>query len=312
MLKYQNLDSDTQFYFERELEAVKAKSFDVVYPDLKARELFPLDSTTAPGAQTVSYQSFDMVGVAKLLSNYADDLPNVEVTGTETTRQIYGIGVAFMYSIQDIRASQMAGRPLEQRKANAAQRQLLRKENALAFNGDARTSIPPFINNPNFTATTPTDGAVGGLTTWESKSPDEILTDVTNMTIAIRDTTFGTEAPNTLILPEKQFALISTTARSSTSDTTILDFILASNAFVTSILPVYNLKGAAPVNAAYDSEDCAILYDRNPDKLWLETPVSPEFFAAQERQLMFEVPGHMRTAGVICPYPKSVTQLNGI
>lgn len=311
VIKYRNLDSNESIFFERELEQIKSQSYDVLYPDLMARRLFPLDATTDTGAATVTYQTWDHVGMAKMIHSYADDLPNVELSAKETTRKIYGQGIAFGYSIQDIRAARMAGKPLEQRKANAARRQLMQLENSLAFNGDSATEIPAFINNANFNSVTPVDGA-GGTTDWASKTPDEIIADVTSMTSSIRDTSNGVEAPNTLLLPETQFTLISTTPRSSTSDTSILDFILKSNPWVSEIIPVYNLKGAAPVSASYDSEDVAILYDRNPEKLWLETPQDVEFFPAQEKGLMFEVPSHMRTAGVIVAYPKSVAQLNGI
>lgn len=306
-----NLDADEGIFFEKELEQLKSRTYDVQYPMLLARQLFPLDSTTDTGAATVTYQTWDHVGMAKLIHSYATDLPNVEVTAKETTRKIYGEGIAFGYSIQDIRAARMAGKPLEQRKADAARRQLLQLENSLAFDGDAATDIPSFITNTNFNQVTPVDGA-GGFTTWSSKTPDEIIADVTLMTTAIRDISNGVEAPNTLLLPEAQYTLISTTPRSSTSDTTILNFILGSNAWVQTVLPVYNLKDKAPSNAAYDSEDVACLYDRSPEKLWLETPQDVEMFAAQEKGLMFEVPAHMRTAGVIVAYPKSIATLYGI
>jgi len=305
------MDSDEGIFFEKELESIKSQTYDVLYPDLMARRLFPLDSTTDTGANTTTYQSWDHVGMAKLIHHYAMDLPNVEISAKETTRRIYGEGVAFGYSIQDIRAARFAGKPLEQRKANAARRQLMQLENKLAFDGDATTEIPGFVNNANFNAVTPVDGA-GGTTDWASKTPDEIIKDVTNMTTMIRDTTNGVEAPNVLLLPEAQYTLISTTPRSSTSDTTILNFILSSNAWISEIVPVYNLKGKAPASGSYDSEDVAILYDRSKDKLWLETPQDVEFFAAQEKGLFYEIPGHMRTAGVIVAYPKSVAQLNGI
>lgn len=309
--KFLNLDAGEGIFFERELLSIKARTFDVLYPELLARTLFPLDSTTDTGAATVGYQTWDHVGMAKLISNYSDDLPNIEVGMTETIRKIYSEGVAFGYSIQDIRAARLAGKPLEQRKANAARRQLMQLENSLAFDGDAATDIPGFVNNANFNAVTPVDGT-STFTDWARKTPDEIIADVCSMTSAIRDTSNGVETPNTLILPEAQYTLISCTPRSTTSDTTILDFILKSNAWISTIIPVYNLKGVAPVSAGYDSEDVAILYDRNPDKLWLETPQDVEMFAAQEKGLMFEVPSHMRTAGVIVAYPKSVAQLNGI
>lgn len=306
-----NLDESEGIFFERELLSIKARTYDVLYPELLARQLFPLDSTTDTGAQSVSYQSWDHAGMAKLIANYSDDLPNVEVNMKETIRKIYSEGIAFGYSIQDVRSARMAGKPLEQRKANAARRQLLQLENALAFDGDAATDIPDFINGANYNVVTPVDGG-GGTTDWLSKTADEIIADVSSMTASIRDGSNGVEAPNTLIIPETQYTHISTTPRSSTSDTTILDFLLKSNPFITTIMPCYNLKGKAPVSAGYDSEDVGILYDRNPDKLWLETPQDVEMFAAQEKGLTFEIPSHMRTAGVIVAYPKSIARLYGI
>lgn len=308
---YDNLDADTGIFFTRELEMIKTRSYDVLYPELLARRLFPLDTTTDTGAKTVTYRSWDHVGMAKLIHEYSDDLPNIEVSAKEFTRKIYGEGIAFGYSIQDIRNSRMANKPLEQRKANAARRQLLQLENQLAWDGEDASDIPGFLNNPNFNVTTPVDGA-GGTTDWAGKTPDEIIKDVSNMTSDIRDTSNGVESPTSLLVPESQYTLITTTPRSTQSDTTIADFIIASNPFIQEIVPVYNLKGKAPVSAAYDSEDMAILYDRSPEKLWLETPQDVEFLAAQEKGMMFEIPGHMRTAGVIVAYPKSVSQLNGI
>ena len=306
-----NIDADEGIFFEKELESLKSQSYDVLYPELMARMLFPVDSTSNPGASTVAYQTWDHTGKAKIVANYADDFPTIEVNAKETIRKIYSEGISFGYSIQDIRAAQLAGKALEVRKMNAARRQLLQLENTLAFDGDADTDIPGIINNADINSVTPVDGA-GGTTNWSTKTPDEILNDVQLMTSAIRDISNGVESPNTLILPEAQYTLISTTPRSTTSDTTILEFLLKSNAWVSQVIPVYNLKDKAPVAAGYDSEDLAILYDRNPEKLWLETPQDVEFFAPQEKNLMFEIPGHMRTAGVVIAYPKSLCQLNGI
>jgi hypothetical protein len=314
---FKNLDDDHGIFFEKELEAVKTKTYDVLYPELLARSLFPVDSTTDTGANTVTYQSWDHVGMARLLSNYSVDLPNVEILAKEITRKIYGIGVAYGYSVHDVRSARMAGKPLEQRKANAARRQCMQLENKLAFEGDPKTDIPAFIGHPAMPVTAPTD-SVSGSTKFVDKSPDEILLDFKNITATVRDGSNGVEAPDTVMIPELQYTHIATTPRSSTSDTSILDYILKSNPFIKEIIPVYNMKnsvatgggGGAPGD--YDGSDALILYTKNPDKIWLETPQDFEQFPAQEDGLMFEIPCHMRTAGVILAYPLSATILKGI
>lgn len=301
------LDADLTMFFSRELEYIKAKTYDVQYPELLARRLFPVDSSADPGASTLTYQSYDHLGIAKIIRSYANDLPNVSVVGKEFVRRIYSLGVAYGYSIQDIRAARYAGKPLEQRLANAARRQYMYAENQLAFFGDATTEIPSFVNNANINSVTIKLNAAGSSKLWINKTPDEIIEDVSDLVSAIRDVSNGVETPNTMLLPEAQYTLIATTPRSTVSDTTILEFILKSNPFISEVIPVFNLKGTATGGL-----DCAIVYDRNPDKLTLEIPQDFEQFPVQEKGLMYEVPCHARTAGVILYYPKSVAQGNGI
>jgi hypothetical protein len=303
---YVNLDADEGIFFERELKYIKSRSYDVLYPELLARRLFPVASEADTGAATITYQSWDHVGMAKLIHQYSQDIPNIEITAKETTRKIYSEAVAFGYSLQEVRNARYAGKPLQQRKASAARRQVLYLENRLAFFGDPESDIPPFVGNSLFNQVTIPAG-VSTNTEWDTKTPDEIINDVTLMTKTIRDVSNGVESPNTLLLPEAQYTQISTTPRSSTSDTTILTFLLNSNAWIQEIIPVYELKGAGA-----GGTDTMILYDKSPDKLTLEIPQDVEFLPPQEKGFMFEILTHARTAGVIVYYPKSVAQGDGI
>jgi hypothetical protein len=300
--EYLMLDANDSIFFESELDVIKATSYDIEYPQLLARTLFPVDTSVDTGAKTITYQTYDQVGMAKLIHAYAQDLPNVEISGKQTTVTIYSLGVSFGYSIQDVRSSRLAGKNLEQRKANAARYQMLLLENDLAFNGDPRTSIEPFINHPNSLKPTIPLGA-GGSTTWALKTPDEIIKDINLLVSAIRSTTNGIEAPNTLLLPETQYAQISSTPKKEEKEREGR----REDPFVQSIIPVWNLKGAGPSGV-----DVMILYDRSPDKLTLEIPQDIEFLPVQEKALMFEIPVHSRTAGVIVYYPRSVAQGDGI
>lgn len=316
--QYINLDSNEGIFFEKQLEHIKSKTYDVLYPELLARRLFPVDNSADPGAATITYQTWDHLGVAKIIHSYAMDLPSLEIVAKETTRKVYSQGISFGYSIQDVRAANYAGVPLQQRKANAARRQMLQLENKIAFHGNDSTNgvpgtdIPGFINNSNINVVTMADDASTSSTLWSAKTATEIITDIGAMVSAIRVVSNGVESPNTLLLPEKQYTQISTTPRSSTSDTTILEYVLKSNAWIKEIIPVYDLAGTGTAGGTWDSEDSMILYDRNPDKLTLEVPQDVEFFSAQEKGLKFEIPVHSRTAGVIIYYPKSIAQGIGI
>ena len=305
MSQYTNLDSAETMFFQRELEQVKAKSYDVLKAPLKAFELIPVDSTTAPGATTVTYEQYDSTGIAKIISNYADDLPTADVKGKEFHSTIKSIGNSYVYSKNDIRAAQFAGKPLNQRKANAAveaHRQLMNK---LAFFGDSEYGIQGLLTNSNIPSAPVVAGAATTLT-WATKTPDEILKDLNSAVSDMLDLTKGVEVPNTIVMPIAQYNHIATTARSANSDTTILEFFKGNNPGI-EVMWATELKGAFA-----GSTDGFIVYNRNPDKLWMEIPMMVQMSPAQEKGLSYVVPCESKFGGVIVPYVLSVSFRYGI
>jgi len=305
MSNYTNLDSAETMFFQRELEQVKAKSYDVLKVPLKAFELIPVDSTTAPGARTVTYEQYDSTGIAKIISNYADDLPTADVKGKEFHSTIKSIGNSYVYSKDDIRAAQFAGKPLNQRKANAAveaHRQLMNK---LAFFGDAEYGIQGLLTNANIPNAPVVAGAATTLT-WATKTPDEILKDLNSAVSDMLDLTKGVEVPNTIVMPIAQYNHIATTARSANSDTTILQFFKGNNPGI-EVMWATELKGAFS-----GGTDGFIVYNRNPDKLFMEIPMMVTMSPAQEKSLSYIVPVESKFGGVIIPYPLSLSIRRGI
>ena len=132
---------DASVFFARELDYVKSQSYDVEYPELTALSLFPMSSEVDPGAETVTYYSYDKVGLAKIISNYATDLPRADVKGKPTTAIIKSLGASYGYSIQEMRASAMAGKSLDTRKAEAARYQIDYLNNKIAWCGDEETGL---------------------------------------------------------------------------------------------------------------------------------------------------------------------------
>lgn len=66
---------DASVFFARELDYIKAETYDVLYPEFTANNLFPTSSEVDPGAQSVTFYSYDKSGFAKIIQNYATDLP---------------------------------------------------------------------------------------------------------------------------------------------------------------------------------------------------------------------------------------------
>lgn len=309
-----NLDAGETLFFTRELESIKAKTYDVKRANLNAFNLIPVDSTVGAGAESIVYQQYDMTGIAKVIANYADDLPRADVKGKEFVAKIKSVGNSYGYSLQEIRAAQFAGKPLQQRKADAAMRAQLEKWNHIAFYGEAENGLPGWLTNANIpSAAAPNDGA-SSATTFASKTPTQILRDLNDLVNGIVTLTKGAEQPDTLVLPIEQYTLIATTVFGTASDTTILEMFLKNSPYITSVEKAHELSAASLAAAGITdfTGDIAIAYNRSPDAFTFEMPQYFEQFQAEQRGLEFVVPCHSRVAGVLVYYPLSQSILEGI
>lgn len=306
MSKYVNMDAAETIFFEKELESKKARTYDVVKAPLKAFELIPVSTDAGAGAESIVYEQYDQTGIAKIIGNYADDLPRANVKGKEFVSRIKSVGNSYGYSLQEIRAAQFAGKSLTDRQATAAARAQREEWNRIAFFGDAEHGLQGWIGAANVPSSAVTAG-VSTDTEWSTKTPDEILKDLNDAVNGIVDLTNGAEMPDTVVMPIAQYTLISTTARSATDDTTILEFFLKNSPFIQQVEWANELKGSFTGNT-----DGFIVYRKDPETMTLEMPVMFEQMPVQERGLEYIVPCHSRIGGVIVYYPLSQVQKYGI
>ena len=308
---------DASVFFARELDFVKAQSYDVQYPELTALQLFPQTSEVDEGAETATYYTYDDTGLAKIIDNYSDDLPRADVIGKPSYAQIKSIGVSYGYSAQEMRASRLAGKSLDARKATAARRQNDRKTNQIAWKGDEATGLLGVLSTgqgiPLFTIPT---GATSNKTKWTEKTADEILADVNAMAEQVAATTNNVERPDTLCVPADVYMHISTKRIDDTS-TTVLSFILEHSPYIKEVVSASEL-GAKNVDtnpyAAADNSGSgvAFLFTNNKEKLALEIPMYYRQYPLQVKNLETIIPCESRVAGVIVYYPMSALIAVGV
>ena len=311
----QNLDAQESAFFARELEFVKSRSYDVLYPEYTAKSLFPVSAEAGSGAEQITYEQYDRVGLMKVIASYADDLPRSDVKGEEFTTPVRSIGGSYGYNVQEIRASQMAGKGLSQRKADATRQAYEQEVNDIAWFARPASKkyagLTGFLYNSNTTKSSPTTGNwIAG-----SATADQIIQDVSEAITLVRTNTKGVERPDTVRFPIAEYGHIATTPRSSTSDTTILEFLRKVHPGVDfGQEGLVELSGVspAPSGGSPATQSVMIVYKRDPMKLTLEIPQPYEQFPAQERNLEYVIPAHGRIGGVIIYYPLSVNIVEGI
>jgi hypothetical protein len=303
---FAHLDAAENAFFERQLEQIRAKTYDIKYPAFRARQLIPVDNTIDPGAETVKYNQYNAVGLAKIVSSYADDLPRADIKGLEFRQPIKSLGASYGYNVQEIRAGKFAGLPLEARKANAARLAVEQAIDRIAALGDAVNNLTGFLNQPNAQIVTIPNGAsVSKL--WSSKTGLEINSDLTAMANAVVSNTKGIETADTIVVPIAQYGQIASTPITSTATRTILDFFLGSNPWVKNLEYWFRLQGAG-----VGPSDRMVAYRKDPDALMLVIPQEFEQFPPTQDGLEFQIACHARIGGVTLFYPLSMAYGDGI
>lgn len=305
-------DSNESMFLQRQLDYIKQQSYDIKYAELKARKLIPVSSEADPGAENIFYRQYDQTGMAKIVSNYADDLPDADVKGQEFFAVVKTLGSSYKYNFQEMRAAVYGNVPLEQRRANAARRAIAQKENRLAFFGDANANLVGMFTAPNVTSVTIPATGTGSTTQWVNKTPDQILFDMNLVANTVVSTSLGVENPDTMLLPLSQFNYVSSTARSDYSDKTILNYFLENNPYIKQVEWVNELKGAGSSGSGSAPYDRMYAYRRSPEVLTLEIPSDFEQHELEIRNLIYKVNCTERFGGVLVYYPLALAYGDGI
>src|ERR1700761_9346019 len=89
------LDANESMILTQQLEVMRARTADILRPPFKARQFVPVTSEVDPGAESWSYAQWDRVGMAKIIANYADDIPKVATFAKKFVHTIETIGLGY-------------------------------------------------------------------------------------------------------------------------------------------------------------------------------------------------------------------------
>lgn len=311
-LRFDSVESATVF-FARELDYVKAKTYDKQYPEFSALSCFPITSEVPEGAETVTYYNYDITGMAAIINNYATDLPRVDVKGESHTASIKSVGDSYGYNVQEMRASRMAGKSLDARKGAAARKASDYMVNKIAFAGDKKHNLIGIFSAENdIPIYTLSEVEVDGVkhTEWKYKTADQILVDINGMQMFTDKITMSIERPDTLALPAYVYMDLAT-RRIPDTETTVLSFIKEHAPYLKNFESMSELQDTATdINPT--GKNVAFMYTKDAEKFSLEIPLPFYQYPLQVQKLETEVPCETRTAGLMIYYPLAMLLAYGI
>jgi len=306
------LDANETMILEHQLEQMRARSVDVQRPEFKARRLVPVTSEIDPGAESWAYSVWDRAGMAKVVANYADDIPKVATFAKKYTHTIETIALGYEWSWLDLLRTARAGIPLRARKADAVRTGFEQKIEEIAAIGIKETGLTGLLNNANVPQINAAPPGTGSSSAWDGgdKSAAEVLADLVAMEDAVITTTKGVLSPDTLVLPLAQYRYISRTPLSTVATADPKDTIL--KVFLEQSETVRNVDWWHFAATADGGNPRAVMYPRNPSVVHLEIPQEQQELPPQSKNLSFEVNSVGRIGGVAFEYPLGAVYMDGI
>lgn len=302
-------DAGEAIYFARQLEFILPEVYKVEHPGLMYPEALPFVTGVPAYAEFVTYVMWDVLGVAKIVANYADDLPRVDVQGKQFSQRVVTLGDSVGWNWMELLQSEETGQPIDRTKLDAAFEAIERLTNKLAFLGDSTVGLIGITTIPSMPNTVVPIS--GGATTWDAKialgdaGKAAILNDLalpfTRMNIATK----GTEVPDTLLIAPSARTLLSNTPRTTTSDKSIWQWFLDAHPGLT-VIEAVELETSGTGGTRQ-----MILYRRNSAKLGLIIPQDIMAHPPEARGLEHIVAVTRRYGGVQVKKPLSLDSSYG-
>ena len=291
------LDAAETAHVLKELEHLKAQSYDVRYGPLKSRALIPVDDTADPGAETITYDQYDHFGMAAVVANHADDIPLVDVIRKQFSMPVVTLASGYTFTVVDIERAAKARSRLIDRRAAANRMANVRREDEIGAIGVPHQDIPGFINSPNVSVVTLPDARA-----WRLLNSAEIVNNLNFIVAACVKNSAEAFTPDTLVLDPDSFGVISQKPVGTDNQMTILRSFLANNPYITDIEQWTRLTGAGePSGTAATNR--IICYPREPTVVAWNIPMAFRVLPPQAVNLAFKVPAYSRVSGVEWHYP---------
>jgi hypothetical protein len=294
-------------YLDRELQQTLPKVYDKTYAEIPYSRMVPVSTVVDPGAVTFKYDVWDRVGEFDLISDFADDLPTSDVKRGEVINDVRPFAGSFTYTEDEILHAQFAKKPIDTKKQEAVRESYERRANTTCLFGRAGTNLKGFFNHPAVDTIAVTGNNSDAWFDDPNITPQQML-DLLNFGVtAMVNSTQQVERPNALAMPYSDWRKASTTCRSSTDNTTVMELFQKQNPYITSIDAINELD---PANSNGNlSAKRMVFYTKSPEKMEFHITLPLTFLPRQSRNLAHKIPAWAKFGGFTPYFPKSILYL---
>lgn len=298
------LDANETAFLDRELTQLRAKVFDVVYPNLLARSFLPMATDIAATASSFAYKVWDRKGKAKVGANESDDAPRVDVTAREVTGKVFPIIASYGYGVDELAESVRLGTSLDAKRAMAVRDAIEEGVDEMLAMGNTGA---PGESNLITQGILDHDDIAGAanvrvipLTDWTSAtSAATFISELNSLRNAVPGGSKQRFRATDIVLPADRYELIASKPYGVDSDRTVLSWFEQNNNI--KISAWYRGEGLG-----VNSNGRAIVYQKDPNVLEGVVPMEFTQLPPQARNYEFVIPCRARCGGVKVYQPLGV------
>jgi hypothetical protein len=281
--------------------------FERQYQPMQYEQLLPISFEAGEWADSIRYEIYDYAGRGKRTSGKGKDINLVDVAYADKSFPVAYGDIGYDYTQEELRRTAFLRRPISERKLGAAIDGYRRHMNDVGLFGETSSGFTGLFNNANVPqGNAPTGG-------WGVATPDNILADINALIQTVWTNTAYNDQVTDIVIAPGAFSTISFKPRSTTSDTTILNFIKQNNiAKVQRGVDINFTPGYGLDTAGSGSTRRMVGYVKSDSRLVMHIPLPLRFLAPQLVGLSVQVPGEYKYSGVEFRYPKSAYYMDNI
>jgi hypothetical protein len=291
------IDAGETPFVTRELLQIKARLFEIKYPNLIARTLIDVATDTDPGADSVAYHELDMTGAAKIIGPNAKDVPRADVKISESSSPVKTLASSYGFEWHELKAAAFARKPLPEWKARAARRAIEQGIDDVLSEGDTDSGLKGLVNHSSVTSTAATGN-------WSGLTASQIYDDLGDNANTVLTDTKGMFPVTHIGLPVSEYARIQKKTWGTDTNITVLAFFKANFPGVT-VFPWYRLESVS-------GSKRMIMYHKSPEVVEGEIPLDFEVLPPEAQGLDVVYNCLARCGGVVVRQPKAMRYVTGL
>lgn len=297
-----------------EFNQIEKEAYGAPREKLDAIISAPIKPGVSKGAMTYTTKIVTEVGMAKIVSSDATDLPGVSIGVKKHTVEIHNVGDHYKFTQEELDAYAYAGQNLESDDALAARRKVDEKVDEMIYVGDADWNVIGLLNNPNVNTAAAANNAAGTSKKWKDKTLDEITEDIQTMFDTVFAATKGPRGNSTVdcdVLKVPREAYVSLTNRTKGVDSDVT--------FYKALLDRFAPQGLTAIECCNSGNgigtsgtDRALLYKRGRENVFSVLPVPFRVLPPQHKGLAIIFNCIARCAGCVWRRPTTGVYMDEI